>query len=470
MGSRWRSSSPPHGSAPSPRGRCSTALADRYALLSHGSAQSPDRHRSLEASVDWSYDLCTPAEQRLWARLSVFAGGFDLESVEEVCAGDGIDRAEVVDVLSGLIDKSVLVRDPADEQPWYRMLETLRQYGADRLVEIGETDLWHERHRAWFAALAHRFGSSWAGPEQAAWIARMRRNHANLQAALDAANDPALAPRALATAVAAEFYWVVTGRLSEARHWMDAALGHRTVPDDDRAVALALSAYFAGVQNDLRVAELRLAEARALVAGTTHRPVAQAYLDFAEGVVTLFRGEVEGAVEPTTRSITTFRELGDTAAETSVRVVLGLCLSAAGDLAGAAEAKAENLRVTTAAGERLHALLHAVVPGSRRAARAATRPRRHGSSSRRSRMKAELQDDLGIALVLEALAAVASVGGDPHRSGVLLGAAKRMWDLIGMTPLAAPYIAAQRELGERLARGAVRDRDFEAAYRAGAGR
>jgi non-specific serine/threonine protein kinase len=442
-------------------------LENRYPLLSQGSVQSPDRHRSLEASVSWSYELCTPAEQRLWARLSVFAGGFDLESVEEVCTGDGIDRSEVVDVLSGLIDKSVLVRDPAAEQPWYRMLETLRQYGADRLVEAGEADAWHERHRAWFAALAHRFGSSWAGPEQPAWITRMRHNHANLQAALDAANDPALASRALATVVAAEFYWVVTGRLSEARHWIDAALAHRNVPDDDRAVALALSAYFAGVQNDLRVAELRLTEARALAARTAHRPVAQGYLDFADGIVTLFRGGVEGAVAPTTRGVATFHELGDTAAETSVRLVLGLCLSASGDLAGAAEAKAENLRVTAAIGElymRSYTLWSLGIDALE-----------SGDPAEAARlqlealtMKAELQDDLGIALVLEALAAVASVGGDPHRSGVLLGAAKRMWDLIGMTPLAAPYIAAQRELGERMARGAVLDRDFEAAYREGA--
>jgi non-specific serine/threonine protein kinase len=172
-------------------------------------------------------------------------------------------------------------------------------------------------------------------------------------------------------------------------------------------------------------------------------------------------------VAPTTRGVATFHELGDTAAETSVRLVLGLCLSASGDLAGAAEAKAENLRVTAAIGE-LYMRSYTLWSRGIDALESGDPAEAARLQLEALTMKAELQDDLGIALVLEALAAVASVGGDPHRSGVLLGAAKRMWDLIGMTPLAAPYIAAQRELGERMARGAVLDRDFEAAYREGA--
>jgi predicted ATPase/DNA-binding CsgD family transcriptional regulator len=158
-------------------------LVDRFALLTTGPRAVRARQRTLEATIDWSYELCTPDEQRLWAQLSVFPGGFDLDAAEHIGEVDHMD-AGVLDVLTGLVDKSVLSRQNGTfgRNAWYRMLETVREYAAGKLAERGDEQEVRARQVEYYVALAQRYRHEGFGPRQLEWVGRLRREHANLRA------------------------------------------------------------------------------------------------------------------------------------------------------------------------------------------------------------------------------------------------------------------------------------------------
>lgn len=136
-------------------------LTDRYRLLTGGTRSAPTRQQTLRLCVDWSYELCTPLERTLWARLSVFAGGFELDAFEGICAPDQ-PSTDVLDVLASLIDKSILIREEPTSVVRYRLLDTLREYGWEKLQESGEASQLRRRHREWFEQLATRAAEEWA--------------------------------------------------------------------------------------------------------------------------------------------------------------------------------------------------------------------------------------------------------------------------------------------------------------------
>ena len=165
-------------------------LEDRFRLLTGGSRIAMPRQRTLRGAVEWSYELLSEPEHLLFNRLSVFTGGFILEAVETVCAGEGVGADEVLDLLSLLVDKSlVMVGEGVEGEVRYRLLETLRQYGRERLAAIGEADETLRRHAAFFFALAEEAGQVQSqtialGPQEAAWLDRLEQEHDNLRAAL----------------------------------------------------------------------------------------------------------------------------------------------------------------------------------------------------------------------------------------------------------------------------------------------
>ena len=149
-------------------------LDDRYALLTGGERGRPDRQQTLRASIEWSYQLCTPQEQRLWARLCVFAGSFELDAVEAVCTGD-IAGDEIVDLVSGLVDKSIVVRHEGGTVAKYRLLEAIREFGLERLNEAGDGPALRMRHLQWYAALVRTAKAEWISERQVYWLAQTGR-------------------------------------------------------------------------------------------------------------------------------------------------------------------------------------------------------------------------------------------------------------------------------------------------------
>ncbi|MEU6230074.1 LuxR C-terminal-related transcriptional regulator [Streptomyces sp. NPDC047042] len=221
--------------------RLGERLGDRpgahFRLLTCGSPAAPPRHQTLRSAVDWSHDLCTPAEQLAWARLSVFTGSFDLAGAEAVCG-------EVRDALLGLVEKSVLIREAAGKGGGaggtrYRMLALLREYGLEKLDALGAVGESRRRLCAHFVRVAEVHERSWFGPDQPGKLAGLRAEHDNLRAVLDfCLTTPGESPRGLRLVGSLWFYWIARGAWAELRHWWQRLApreGRRPAPELTRA-------------------------------------------------------------------------------------------------------------------------------------------------------------------------------------------------------------------------------------------
>ncbi|WP_435244065.1 ATP-binding protein [Streptomyces sioyaensis] len=282
-------------------------LSERYRLLDRGSPAAPTRHRTLRALMDWSHHLCSGPEQQVWARASVFSGAFDLAAVEKVGSGDGVTTEEVPHVIFSLVDKSILIREEDASGVYYRMLETVREYGQERLVAAGEYEATRRRHRDWYAKVVDRFGAEFIGPDQEAWIRRLHREHANLRVALGfCIGRPGEAVIALHMATMIDEYWSIRGVNTEARHWFDLALAASPEPTRQRSSALCLSAWYALLQGDTDAATRQLAEAAELAErlGGVGR---HAFVTLMQGMKALFTGELESAASLIGDALSGFR-------------------------------------------------------------------------------------------------------------------------------------------------------------------
>ena len=164
-------------------------LDRRFRLLTGGERVAIERHQTLRATIDWSYDLLTEPQQRLLARLAVFAGGSTLDAAEAVCAGDPIEADDVFELLAGLVARSLVVADDEGPGTRYRLLETIRQYGEERLAEAVETESLRIRHARYYAEFAGTVTTHLFGPEQLEWGARLARERDNLLLAMTFALD-----------------------------------------------------------------------------------------------------------------------------------------------------------------------------------------------------------------------------------------------------------------------------------------
>jgi non-specific serine/threonine protein kinase len=217
-------------------------LNDRFRLLTGGSRTAVARQRTLKAAVDWSYDLLPDSERRLLRRLSVFAGGWTLEAAEEVAPGDGGEREEVLDVLSRLVDKSLVNADnDRGESRRYRFLETVRQYAWERLLRSGEAERVRVRHLGFFHELVQRAEPELTKAGQVSWLNRVHREHGNLRSVLESClSAPERADQAVELAAALFWFWLKRGYFREGQQYLERALSASVVrtPSVLRAKAL----------------------------------------------------------------------------------------------------------------------------------------------------------------------------------------------------------------------------------------
>ncbi|MFE1952168.1 BTAD domain-containing putative transcriptional regulator [Streptomyces sp. NPDC059524] len=221
-------------------------LDDRFSLLAVGSRGAPARQRTLRAVIDWSWGLLGAGERAVLRRLAVHADGCTLAAAEELCAGQGVDRTEVLDLLARLVDGSLLqMHEGPEGGPRYRLLESVGAYAAERLTESGEAADLRRAHRAYYRALAEDAEPHLRGPAQREWLRRLDAEQANLRSALDGAVAAGDADCALRLANSLARYWQLRGRYAEARRALTAALdtvsapGVRTEPTlSARATAL----------------------------------------------------------------------------------------------------------------------------------------------------------------------------------------------------------------------------------------
>jgi predicted ATPase/DNA-binding CsgD family transcriptional regulator len=243
-------------------------LDDSFRLLATESRAPDPRHRTLEATIDWSHELLSEEEQALFRRLSVFAGGFTLEAAEEVCAGVGIQAEDdVLDLLMHLVDKSLVLVAQQDGEARYRLLETVRQYGQGKLQESGEIAEVRRHHANFFLQLAEQVEPKINGRDRRAWLARLEVEHDNLRAALAWSREEKGGETGLRLAGALLWFWFHRGYLSEGRGWLDGALatgegtGGRPAPaasPASRAKAFCGAGLLAWMQGDQATATSRL--------------------------------------------------------------------------------------------------------------------------------------------------------------------------------------------------------------------
>jgi non-specific serine/threonine protein kinase len=285
-------------------------LDDRYRLLTEGNRMALPRQRTLRALVDWSFGLCTAAEKAMWARLSVFRDGFELAAAAAVCGPDR-DGEDVVDLVAGLVEKSLVVRSEWHGRVRYRMLETIRRYGYDRLAESAESRELRRRHRDWFVKLAKLAESGWSGPKQIELARRIGCESANLRAALEfCLTEPGELQQALELVAVLCDQRRSCASLDEARHWLDRVLKLATDRTAARARTLVAAGWITLLQGDQAVAKAMLRECHDLAEQLGETRTQALAIQFG-GLAELFAGNFGTAAKLLTQALDLHRESGD---------------------------------------------------------------------------------------------------------------------------------------------------------------
>lgn len=298
-----------------PLEQISARLADALGLLTGGARTAPPRQRTLRGTLDWSYGLLSESEKLVFSRLSVFAGGWTLEAAEAVVGGEGVGARAVVDLLAGLVDKSLVVAEShQDDGMRYGMLELVRQHALEKLEESGEAQLIRHRHAEHFLVLAEEAEPALfrEAEDEAAWLARLDAERDNLRAALSSTNEREDADLGLRFAGALWRFWVARGYIDEARRWLERALArHGWVSATARARALEAVGWVAFRQYDLHRVEAAATEGLELVdeANTEARLVA--FFQVLLGEVARIREDYERARELSGRALALSRKVGD---------------------------------------------------------------------------------------------------------------------------------------------------------------
>ncbi len=418
-------------------------------VLRRGPRDLPPRQQTLEAAISWSYGLLGPAEQALFRRLAVFAGGCTLEAVEAVCAfdaGDGsFSHHEVADLLSELIDKSLVLRD--DQR--YRLLETIRQYGAEKLAQAGETSAIRARHRDWFLEFAERGYAHMRPGGAPEWTSRLDADHDNCRAAL-AWSEERSDERAYARlAGALWWHWQLRGLAGEAQPYLERALEAGDIPPAVRASALNGAAIFAYDRGDYDRAAALAEEALGLCRQESDA-WGQALALCSLGFVAYFQADYDGSRRLLEESLALARQSGDRPTMGRALNNLGLLELAQGELEPARGLFEDSLAVWRELGSggatalalmflgRIAYLLGRVMR-AQGADQRATELYRESLAIRR-----EQGDRRGIAECLEGLA-VSAAADRPDVATRLVGSAQALRAAIG-APLAPRARSEQEQL------------------------
>jgi non-specific serine/threonine protein kinase len=327
-------------------GQIAARLDDRFRLLTRGRGAALPRHQTLRAVMDWSYQLLADSEKLILRRLSVFAGGFTLEAAEAVCKGDEVSDLGVLDLLTQLVTKSLVLMDERDGDMRYRFLETVRQYAMDMLRTSGELPAIRGRHYLWFLSLAQQAAPELRRRAQSMWMDRLESEHDNFRAALEWTRDAGTADDAMRLAHALVWFWSVRGYIGEGRERLAAALSRSDAaePTPTRAEALWAAGILARQQGDYgsarRLYEECLEIRRRL---GDRRGVAEALNSL--GLVVREQGDYAAAYAMHSESLQIRRSLGDDLGIANALTNLGLVVAAQGDYAAAERFHEQSLTI-----------------------------------------------------------------------------------------------------------------------------
>jgi predicted ATPase/DNA-binding CsgD family transcriptional regulator len=440
-------------------------LDDRFRLLTGGSRAALPRQRTLRALFEWSYDLCTEQERLMWQRVSVFAGCLDLEAAEQVCAGDGIAREDVLELIAGLVDKSVLLRRESDGMVRYCLLDTVRQFGRERLAESGGEATLHRRHRDYYRKITSRAWAELFSAAQQSWVERLQRDHANLRKALDwSLREPGEAETGLAMTAELLYHW--SGyHLSEGAGWFDRSLAAATEPGEVRAHALWAGAWISLLRGDYTTTLARLDEA-ASIAERLGLRVTLGYIAFLYGMAAVSGGDLESGMRRYEEAEAIHRAAGNPIGLALALNRLALANAFLGRPA-ARDLAEECVALCDLHGEvwhRAYALLALAIDAWHRGdVRAAC-----AIDNESLRYNTAMGDQLGMGMNLEAHAWFAAGEQKYERAARMLGVVQTCWQAVGARLAEFRHMSRYHDECEAVTREALGERAFQAEFSRGA--
>jgi predicted ATPase/DNA-binding CsgD family transcriptional regulator/Tfp pilus assembly protein PilF len=453
-----------------------TRLSDASRLLTGGDRTALPRQQSLQATIEWSYHLLSEQERTLFCRLCTFAGGCTLEAAEAVCTGDGIEEKQVLELLSHLIDQSLVhMQEERSGDARYRLLEVIRQFGREKLEAKGEAIILSRRHRDWYLRLAEQAEQELTGTHQGAWLDRLEAEQENVRAALGWSLEREEGEEAARIGVSLWPFWILRGYMSEGREWLDrtlAALPDRTVPrakalwatgimtgrlgdstrathlfeeslevwrtvGDKKRIATALSTLGVAAQRqgDYEQATARFEEGLPLLREVGEKQWTAIVLS-SLGLTLFYQGNHERARALCEESLALFRDSGDTRGIASVLTNLGMMSLEQGDDAQATRLCEESLSLRREMGDKggsAHTLLML--------GRVALSGHQYQQGDIYYKDSLAICQDVGekegIALALEGLAGISAALGQARSAARLLGTAETLRDAtdVALSPI-----------------------------------
>jgi predicted ATPase/DNA-binding CsgD family transcriptional regulator len=448
-------------------------LDESFRLLSTESRMADPRQQTLKATIDWSHELLSQKEQTLFRRLSVFAGGFTLEAAEEVCAGEDIERDDVLDLLSRLVDKSLVLvaEQQSSEEARYRLLETVRQYGREKLGESGEEPTIRRHHANFYLKLAERVEPKVNSKDRGLWLGRLEVEHDNLRAALawSRAEEEPEGEVGLRLAGALSWFWFHREYWSEWRGWLDGLLaaqesagGHTPAQTAARAKALSGKGFLAWMQGDQATARSQLEESVTLYRELGAKQGLAQALRFLSGSFES-RGDYAVARPLAEESVKLFREKEDKFGLGITLSRLGITALAQGDHEAARAALEEGVAICREIEDDW-----ALALALRNLGIGAFRQGDYEQAAARLGESLTVLGETGNPLYmqnLELLAAAVSMQGDHEQAARLFGAAEALREAVGAFVL--PLYRAEYDRGLAAARSGLEEGAFSAAWSEG---
>ncbi|MGN9847263.1 LuxR C-terminal-related transcriptional regulator [Nonomuraea sp. H19] len=437
-------------------------LEDRFRLLTTGPTTAPPRQKTLRALLDWSYDLCSAEERTMWERLSVFSGGCGQEGIAHVCTGKEMTWQIASDVVDRLVDKSIMQRRGQGAGVRYETLDTLLQYGWQRLVASGQDKAVRLRHRDWCRSLAARAEAEWFGEHQMDWLGRLAREQGNVRAALEfCLSEPGEAWAALEIAAAMWSHRLSWSSPSEGHHWLERALAQEPGAEAVRAKALWVDAWLVLLRGDAKAAEPLLAECRTLaerlgdeaqLAGAVH----------ITGFAALLAEDFARAFTLLEEALARRRALGHRGHAWVVLFQLAMTAVLMDDPRAAklCDEVLETARQANAEWSVSYALWVTALARWRQGAL------RNAMAMMRDavRLKLHCNDHLGLAQCIEGLAWILASDEQYEQAAQMLGAAHAVWRSIGTSLPGLGHLAAAHDRCEATLRPHLREERFTSAF------
>jgi predicted ATPase/class 3 adenylate cyclase len=423
-------------------------MQHRLELLVGGARDLPARQRTLRETIAWSYGMLEPAEQRLFARLSTFVGGWTLQAAEEVANPDGELSLDTVDALGSLADKSLIRTEPVEGSVRFSMLETIREFGLEVLAASDEDDLTRRRHVAYFLALSERAEPRLTARDEG-WLDRLEREHDNLRAALRWSLDSGEAEPGLRTAGALWRFWQMRDHLEEGRRWTDQLLSLPAAEarTSGRARALSAAGSLAYWLRDARsvrgLYEESLAISREL---GDLRGEAEATYNLSFGYQ--LAGELEEGYDLLQRAAALYREMGDTVNLALANVGLSMAAFRRDDH-GASRSTLEEARKTFRDAGHLWGIVQATGATAAVAIKDGDYGRAREAALENLDANLKLRSTLGLSVAIQALALISIEEGQPEVGARLAGCVDRIREgAVGEAPPRLVGLADARQAAE----------------------